>query len=274
MLDPKLLAETSSSVRIGDFEVRLASDDKEVYAAQKLRYKVFYEEMKAEPTTEARVLGIDRDAFDEFCDHLIVINHDSDNLNDAVVGTYRLLRKQQAEKSCGFYTASEFDISPLLTFEGELLELGRSCVHPDFRSRAVIQMLWLGLAAYVFKFDITLMFGCASFPGIDIKKNALALSYLYHNHLTPEEFRPRALDKHYTSMNIVPQNQIDEREAFSQLPPLLKGYLRVGGSIGDGAVIDKPFNTTDVCIVVDTNLANETKYFKHYHKSAQDLFGE
>lgn len=274
MLDPKLLAETSSSVRIGDFEVRLASDDKEVYAAQKLRYRVFYEEMKATPSPEAQVLGIDRDSFDPFCDHLIVINHESSDLNEAVVGTYRLLRKQQAEASCGFYTATEFDISPLLTFEGELLELGRSCVHPDFRSRAVIQMLWLGLAAYVFKFDITLMFGCASFSGTDVAKHAHALSYLYHHHLTPLEFRPKALEKHYSSMNLMPAEQIDEREAFSELPPLLKGYLRVGGTIGDGAVIDKQFNTTDVCIVVDTNLANETKYFKHYHKSAQELFQE
>ncbi len=266
----------TAPLRAGNLEVRLAAGAGEVDAAQALRYRVFYEEMAARPSAEVAALRRDRDRYDAYCDHLLVIDHAPGGGAEQVVGTYRLLRRSVAERHGGFYTETEFDISPLVAFPGEILELGRSCVDTAYRNRATMQLLWRGIAAYVFQHDIKLMFGCASLPGTDPKALALPLSYLFHYHLAPPSLRARALPDRFVDMNMLAPSeidtdaavaQLDARAALAALPPLIKGYLRLGGLVGDGAVVDPQFNTTDVCIIVVTDRVTD-KYFNHYRRTA------
>jgi putative hemolysin len=207
----------------------------------------------------------DMDEFDAVCDHLLVVDHQPDG-SVRVVGTYRLLRDDAMKKIGRFYTASEYDIKRIEEYGSKVLEVGRSCVDPEFRNRSVMQLLWRGIGAYVERFDIELMFGCASFAGTDPAKYAMALAYLHHYHLAPEELRLVALKERYVEMNLLPKDKVDEKEAFSLLPALIKGYLRLGGYVGLGAVIDPEYNTTDVSIVVKTDMVTD-KYFQRYGKS-------
>lgn len=246
--------------------VRLATSEAEIEAAQRLRYRVFYDEMGAKPTEAMAGSGIDSDDFDEVCDHLLVIDRKLGDGPEGVVGTYRLLRRE-SEKFDHFYSASEYDVRPIQSFSGRVLELGRSCVDAAYRTSMTMQMLWRGIAGYVFIHDIDLMFGCASLHGTDPEALAVPLSYLYHNHLAPEEIRPRALDSLWTNMNLLPKDVVSNRRALVSLPPLVKGYLRLGGYVGDGAVIDHQFNTTDVCVIVKTDQITD-KYFRHYDRTA------
>jgi L-ornithine Nalpha-acyltransferase len=232
-------------------EVRLAETEPEVEAAQRLRYRVFYEEMSAIPSPSMRDHRRDFDKFDGFCDHMLVIDRattDEDG-QPAVVGTYRLMRDVDAARAGGFYTAGEFDISPLLSAVPagtRLLELGRSCILKSYRAKPVtMQLLWRGVMAYVARFSIDTMFGCASLPGIDPEALALPLSFLYH---VARRSHVRALPELYVDMNRMPKDAIDTKEALRALPPLVKGYVRAGAGIGDGAVIDRQFGTTDVFI--------------------------
>lgn len=255
------------SIIAGSIEVRLARGNDDIEAAQDLRYRVFYEEMGASPSKEAALLKLDRDAFDATAEHLLVVDH---SLGGSVVGTYRLMRGRISDQKGRFYTSREYDISNLTEIRGEVLELGRSCVDPRFRSRATMSLLWKGIAAYVFAHDIQLMFGCASLPGSDPRAHAAALSYLHHHHRAPEALRPRALPSHHVDMNMLPPFEIDTKQALNNLPPLIKGYLRLGGWVGEGAVIDKQFNTTDVCVIVSMeSLAG--KYFRHYQRTHRDV---
>jgi len=251
------------NIRAGDFELRLAESQAEVEAAQALRFRVFYEEMAAHPTAEMAVVRRDFDDFDEHCDHLLVIDHRHGAGAAGVVGTYRLLRRSAAARAGRFYSADEFDISPLQAHAGEILELGRSCVGADYRSRAVAQLLWRGVADYVLYHNITLMFGCASLPGVDPEQLAIPLSYLYHDHLAPPELRARALPNRHVAMDKLPTDAFDHKAALDSLPPLIKGYLRLGAFVGDGAVVDEQFHTTDVCIVVKTDWVTG-RYYRHY----------
>ncbi len=189
-----------------------------------------------------------------------------------VVGTYRLIRRAAAARLGGFYSAGEFDIARLVAYPGEILELGRSCVDNAYRQRPTMQLLWSGIAAYVFHFDIALMFGCASLPGTDPDALAVPLSYLHHHRLAPLPLRTRALADRYVEMNRLPGTAIDPVRSLARLPPLIKGYLRLGGFVGEGAVIDTDFNTVDVCVVVKTDLVAE-KYSRHYVRQAKDLKG-
>ena len=251
---------------IGDLEIRLAESEAEIAAAQALRYRVFYEEMTATPSPEMAAARRDFDSFDPYCDHLIVIDARKGQGAAGIVATYRLMRRAAAEKRGQFYSIDEYDISAIVAHDGEILELGRSCVDAAYRSKAVMQLLWKGISEYVFHYGIEIMFGCASFPGTDRATHAAALSYLYHRHLAPPEFRPRAVPERYVSMNILPWEEIDERRALAALPPLIKGYLRLGGFVGDGAVIDHQFGTIDVSVIVVTELVSD-KYYKHYART-------
>lgn len=206
-----------------------------------------------------RAEGRDFDRFDAVCDHLLVVDraaHDDEG-QPLVVGTYRLMRDEYAAKAGGFYTATEYDIQPM--FEGmpkgtRYLELGRSCVLKEYRSKAsTMQLLWRGLIVYCSRFSIDVMFGCASFQGTDPQALAMPLSYLYHFSAMKPELRVKALPQLYANMNLVPKDQMDPKEALRGLPPLVKGYLRAGCKIGDGAVIDRQFSTTDVFIFLPLN---------------------
>ena len=255
-------------IELGNLVARLAETDAEIEAAQSLRYRVFYEEMSAIPSDEVKAARRDFDRFDEICDHLLVIDTQRSDLPGGVVGTYRLLRSSVAEQNGGFYSSDEYDISRIAGQDAETLELGRSCVEEEYRNRPTMQLLWQSIAQYVFHYDIATMFGCASMPGTEPDDLALPLSYLYHYHLAPPALRPKALAERYVDMQILPQGDIDQRKALVQLPPLIKGYLRLGGFVGDGAVIDHQFNTTDVSIVVKTDLVTE-KYIKHYERQSR-----
>jgi len=256
----------------GALEVRLARTDIEIQAAQRLRYEVFYEELSAEPAPDVAAERRDFDRYDPFCDHLIVLDHSGPGPG-RVVGVYRLLRRDIAAKAGQFYTQDEFSIRRLLRGGRQILELGRSCVHPDFRNGTVMNLMWRALAHYVAMHDVKIMFGCASFLGADPEKHALALSYLHHNHMAPPQFRPRALRKRYVRMDRLPVGEIDEKAAQQALPPLLRGYLRLGGVIGDGAVIDKAFDTVDVCIVVRTDRLAED-YARRYQRVRERAGGD
>ena len=263
------LAETKArpvDLKIGDLEIRLAESEAEVAAAQSLRYRVFYEEMSASPTPEMATSKRDFDSFDPFCDHLIVIDARKGAGPAGIVATYRLLRRSGAERRGQFYSIDEYDISAIVEHPGEILELGRSCVDTAYRSKAVMQLLWKGISDYVAHFKIEIMFGCASFPGTDPAEHATTLSYLHHRHMAPPEFRPRAVPSRYLSMNMKPMDEIDERRSLAALPPLIKGYLRLGGFVGDGAVIDHQFGTIDVSVIVVTDLVSD-KYYKHYARA-------
>ena len=263
------IEEVVVDIRSGPLQVRLADSDADVDAAQALRYRIFYEKLGAQALPDMALRRRDADRFDALCDHLLVLDHDRGTAADAVVGTYRLLRRETAARFGGFYSAAEFDISSLVHQPGEVLELGRSCVDPAYRQRSAMQLLWAGIAAYVFHYDIVLMFGCASLPGTDADALALPLSYLYHHHLAPPALRPRALADRYVNMCRLKHHEIDSARAMATLPPLIKGYLRLGGFVGDGAVVDMQFNTTDVCILVKTDLVTE-KYSRHYERQSKD----
>jgi putative hemolysin len=238
----------------GALEVRLAETEPEVEAAQRLRYQVFYEEMSAVASPAMREHRRDFDRFDDYCDHVLVVDRATmdDEGQPLVVGTYRLMRETDARRAGGFYTSGEFNISRLLTSDaggGRLLELGRSCVLKAYRAKPItLQLLWRGVMVCVTRFSADTMLGCASLHGTDADALALPLSYLHYYHPMPEAMRVRAHPELYVPMNRLAKDAIDVREALRTLPPLIKGYLRAGAQIGDGAVIDRQFGTTDVFI--------------------------
>jgi L-ornithine Nalpha-acyltransferase len=265
LLGPPISNREIVKVVAGDFEVRLASTQLEIEAAQALRYRIFYDEMQAKPTPEMAAIRRDFDAFDEVCDHLLVLDRRRGEGPESIVGTYRLIRRAAAAQMGRFYSAAEYDIQKMIDYPAEVLELGRSCIAKDARNTATMQMLWRGIALYAYHYDIQVMFGCASFPGTDPSQHAQALSYLYHHHLAPPEIRVRALASRYIKMDMLERDSYDARKAMARVPPLIKGYLRLGGFVGDGAVIDSQFNTTDVFIIVKTELVTE-KYIRHYER--------
>lgn len=256
-------------LRSGTLGVRIATTAAEIDAAQALRYRIFYEEMGAHPDAATQATRRDRDRFDAVADHLLVVDHAIGPGPEGVVGTYRLIRSQAARRAGGFYSADEYDLGAVIAFPGEVMELGRSCVDLAHRNRAVMQLLWRGIAAYVFRHRIGLMFGCASLPGTDPDALATELTYLHAHHLAPPELRPRAVASRFVEMRRMDPAAIAPLRALAALPPLIKGYLRLGGFVGDGAVIDSQFNTVDVAIVVKTDLITD-KYFKHYERTTRE----
>ena len=273
-INDAMLPVSPTSEGPGHLEVRLAESDAEIAAAQALRYRVFYEEMGARPSAAMRRRRADFDDFDPICDHLLVLDGTRAGQGaDRVVGTYRLIRRPVGEAFGRFYTQSEYDIANIRANGGNFMELGRSCVDAAHRNGATMKKLWDGIAAYVFEHQIDLMFGCASLPGTDPGQLAEHLGYLYQNHLAPAVLRPRALPHLYVDMASAPKDGHNPRRVLAELPPLIKGYLRLGGFVGDGAVIDHQFNTTDICVLVKTDLIT-AKYRAHYDRTARGPSGE
>lgn len=263
--DPGAEDDWFPELQAGNLAVRLAGTAADLDAVQALRYRVFYDEMTARPSPEMALRRRDFDRFDAICDHLVVTDVSRDPGADRVVGTYRLLRGQVGRQYGRFYTTDEYEIGCLTHYPGEILELGRSCVDANYRTLPTMQLLWRGIAAYAFHHDVEMMFGCASLPGTDPARLAMQLSYLYHFHLAPPAIRPEALVARRVDMDMMPPKLINPREALMSLPPLIKGYLRLGGFVGDGAVVDHQFDTTDVCVVVKTDLITE-RYHRHYYE--------
>ncbi|WP_413719294.1 GNAT family N-acetyltransferase [Silicimonas sp. MF1-12-2] len=234
-------------------EIRLAESEADRRAAERLRYRVFVEELGGDGPLVDHEERFERDRFDEVYDHLVLVDtrRDADAL-DHVVGVYRLMPGDRAAEIGGFYSEDEYDLSVLKSSGRRLLELGRSCVHQDYRDGLALLLLWNGLGDYVRRNRAEILFGVASFHGTDIDALALPLAHLHHAHLAPPELRVRARDEVFQRMDLVPPERIDRVAAMRAVPSLIKSYLRLGGFVGDGAFVDRVFNTTDVCLVLDT----------------------
>lgn len=232
-------------------DLKMAVCPRDVRGAQRLRYEVFVQELGGAGPLIDHDARLERDVFDDHADQLILIDktRDADSL-DHVVGVYRLLREPHAAAVGGFYSEAEYDLSPLKSSGRRLLELGRSCLHPDYRGGVAMFHLWQGLADYVVEHGIEVLFGVASFHGTDVSKLSQPLAHLHHAHLAPTELRPRA--RVYQPMDLVAKEAIDRPAAMKAIPALIKAYLRLGGRVGDGAFVDHAFNTVDVCLILDT----------------------
>lgn len=234
--------------------VRLAADEADLEAAHRLRYAVFVEELGADGPLVDHAARLERDAFDAHYDHLVLVDGRRDrSARDHVVGVYRLGRGVSGR----FYSEDEFDLGPLRRSGRRLLELGRSCVHPLHRGGLAMHHLWTGVAAYVREHRAEVLFGVASFHGTDPATLAAPLSLLHHDHLAPAPLRVRARSDAFTRMDLVDRSRLDRVAATRAIPALIKGYLRLGGHVGEGAYVDRAFGTTDVCLVMDTALVSE-----------------
>jgi len=258
--------------RIGPLEVRLAQKKGDIRRAQKLRYKVFYKDGHAVADAAAMLAQRDKDSFDKICDHLLVIDHEAAPTlsgKPRVVGTYRMLRQDTAQRAGGFYTENEFDIARLTQRHSQLrfLELGRSCVLPPYRTKRTVELLWHGIWSYVLRHRLDVMIGCASFEGTNPERLALPLSFLHHYAPAPEQWRTAAHSRHRIDMNFIAKEAVDAKAALRDLPPLIKGYLRLGAFVGDGAVVDHQFGTTDVLIVLPVS-AISARYIDHFGANA------
>ena len=274
--------------RMGSLEVRLATRKKEIKKAQALRYKVFYKEMSAIPDAKTKLKRRDIDAYDQICDHLLVLDHNVPSRKypfaqkTKIVGTYRILSQQKAAANGGFYTQGEYDLAPLIAKKAathKFLELGRSCVLKTHRSKRSVELLWQGLWAYICEHKADVIIGCASFEGINPKEHALALSFLHHYAKAPEEWCVKAHDHIHVDMNMMTKEEIDQKRALKALPPLIKGYLRLGAFVGDGAVVDRQFGTTDIFIImpvaqIDKRYRNHFSMSKNQNQAAMEEAGD
>jgi len=252
--------------RLGSLEVRLARNPAEIAAAQEVRYRVFYDELGARQDGFDGIEGRDADRFDDVCDHLLVFDSSLPGPDHRrIVGTYRLLRQEVAADAGGFYSQDEFDLTTLMARHSELrfVELGRSCVLPEYRAKRTIEVLWQGIWSYVSHHRIDVMTGCASFQGADPAIHAQSLSFLGYNCRADSEWDARAVPERYHRMDLVAQDALDLRSALYAVPPLIKGYLRIGARIGDGCVVDHQFDTVDVLIVLPVK-AIDARYINYY----------
>ncbi len=239
-------------------DVRLAVDARDLRAAQRLRYRVFVQELGGDGPLVDHAARLERDAFDDLFDHLILVDRRRDpGALDDVVGVYRVLPGDRLGPAGRFYSEGEYDLTSLRASGRRLLELGRSCVHPDFRGGSAMFHLWNGLAGYVLDRGIEVLFGVASFHGTDAAPLAQPLSWLHHHHLAPQALRVRAIGPERLGMDLLPPGALDRRAAMLGTPALIKAYLRLGGFVGDGAWVDRAFNTTDVCLVMDTQAMSD-----------------
>lgn len=254
------------AIKVRDFEVRLTRNKEERKQVRQLRYQVFCMEEGAGATEEQRALGEEYDAYDRFAEYMAVFHQ------GRVVGTYRIIDRNAAEKMGGFYTETEFNLSKIKKYPGNIAEMSRACVDPAYRENAlVMRLLWAGLGEMIVRRKIGIVFGVASFVGTKPARSAQAISYLYYNHLTPLRLRATVLSENFADgvnpklsrMNILPREFVDEADAKAQMTPLIKGYLRLGATFGRGIFIDAPFNSYDVFVMIETRKMNAT-YQKHF----------
>ncbi len=249
------------------FEIRLARDDRDLRAAQRLRYNVFVDELGGTGAGIDHEQRLESDEFDPHYDHLLLLdtNRSAKDLDD-VVGVYRVLLSDRMPSIGHYYSEGEYDLTALKNSGRKLVELGRSCVHAEYRGGAAMFHLWNGLAEYVLRNEVEILFGVASFHGTDVAALAQPLSYLHHNYLAPPEMRARVVEDHFQTMELIPEADLDRRAAMKETPALIKAYLRFGGFVGEGAYVDHDFNTTDVCLLMDTTRMS-AKHKEFYHRS-------
>lgn len=249
-----------------EFSIKLATSPEERLAAQRLRYRVFVEELGAVTDATSDRLKLERDEFDAYFDHLILQDKTLPDGND-VIGSYRLLRNDVAKGAAGFYSANEFDLGKITASGRKSVELGRSCVDARYRNGMAMHLLWKGVADYVQAYDIEVMFGVASFQKTEPNAIAHALSFLHYKYLSPEDIRVSAYGDGAIGMDILAAEDVDNRRAVMQMPSLIKSYLRLGGTVGSGAYVDSAFNTIDVCLVMDTGRMSQ-KYKAYYERDS------
>lgn len=254
------------AIKVRDYEVRLTRNKEERKQVRQLRYEVFCLEENASATEEQKSLGEEYDAYDTYADYMAVFHENK------IVGTYRIIDRDAAEKMGGFYTEREFNLSKIKNVKGNIAEMSRACVKMEYRENGlVMRLLWAGLCEYVVKRKVSILFGVPSFVGTNPATSAQALSYLYYNCLSPYHLRATVLKENLdpgvnpgmTQMNILPRAFVDEAEARKQMTPLIKGYLRLGATFGRGVFIDKGFGTYDVFVLVQTKNIDKT-YQKHF----------
>ena len=263
------------AIKVRDYEVRMARNREERKQVRQLRYDVFVEEEGAAATEEHHALREEYDSYDRHADYMVVLHA------GRIVGTYRIISRNAAEKMGGFYTENEFDISKIKKARGNIAEMSRACVAREYRENAlVMRMLWAGLGEYVVRHKIAILFGVASWVGKNPVASAQAISYLYYNHLSPLNLRARVLSENFADgvnpkmsrMNILAEVFIDKDMATREMTPLVKGYLRLGASFGRGVFIDAPFNSYDVFVMLQTkNIA--PAYQKHFLGKENALAG-
>ena len=233
------------------FQTQMAVSGEDLTAAQALRYAVFVDELGADGPLVDHVNRLEVDHFDDHSEQLLLLDLERP-VGDQVVGVYRLMDQDAANSAGQFYSQTEYDLDVLTGSGRRLLELGRSCLHPEYRGGAAMLHLWQALARLVQDRDTEILFGVASFHGCDVAALEQPLSILARDHLAPPDLRVRATQ--YQAMNL--NSDINRVEAMKQVPALIKAYLRLGGFVGDGAFVDKAFNTTDVCLVLDVDRMN------------------
>lgn len=252
--------------RIGCLETRFARSDQEVLAAQSLRFDVFYRELGAKADARTRLRKRDKDRYDRHCQHLLVLDTSK---NGQIIGTYRVMSEASARAAGGFYSQSEFNLDGLLEVNHgkKFIELGRSCIAQPYRNRRTMELMWQGLWAHVLEQKIDFLIGCASFSGTDPHAHRDAFRWLDAHALLDQEAecQPRTVD--FVALSDGRNGAFDQPRAFAALPPLLKGYLRVGARVSSHAVIDRQFDTIDVLVVLNVADIAE-RYIAHYGTNA------
>jgi putative hemolysin len=261
------------AIKVRDYEVRLTRSKEERKLVRQLRYEVFVEEDGAVPTEEQKNLREEYDGYDRFAEYMAVFHEGK------IVGTYRIIDRAAAEKSDGFYTETEYNLAKIKKVRGNIAEMSRACVKKEYRDGGlVMRMLWMGLGDYILKRKIVVLFGVASWVGKDPADFAQAISYLYYNHLAPLPLRATVLEDMFAEgvnpklsrMNILPRDFVDAAKARAQMPPLIKGYLRLGATFGKGVFIDAPFNTCDVFVICQTK--NISRIYQKHFTGSENAF--
>ena len=264
-LKPLSTNKIFQEIKFGNFLIKLAEKKSELKKAQALRYSVFYKEQKAKPSIPKKILGLDYDKVDKFADHLIVIDKARAATKNKIVGTYRLIRGDVSANFGGFYTSSEFNLSNILNSynHSQILELGRSCVHKDYRNGTTMNLLWKAIAEYIKLYDIKIILGPASFSGIDVTKFSNELLYLRENFSLPHNLSVESLDNNIYPVYKKIKTNTNNLRTFAKLPPLIKGYLRVGGKVSDSFYVDYNFITIDLCVILKID-SIDNKYKKKF----------
>lgn len=243
-------------IAVNNIKIKMAETAEEKRQIYRLRYKSLildYDKDKQE------IEGFDKDEYDDFCDYIVAIDM---NTNE-VVGTYRLIRKEHAEKVGIFLTEKEFNMDNLKNKNCDILEIGRAVVKEEYRSGLVIGLLWKAVIRYALTLKVKFLFGTASFHGTDPSIYQHSLSSLYYNHLSPPETRTFAREKSRCSLQQLTEIDIDYRQVKKEMPPLVKGYINLWATIGEGAYIDTFFKSIDVFILLEIDRINP-RYLQRY----------
>jgi putative hemolysin len=250
MTQAQLLVSTGAGTATPRYSLLVARDGEEVVAAQRLRHRVFAEEMGA--TLHSPVSGLDVDDFDEYCDHLVV----REDATGEIVGCYRMLPPQRVPEAGMLYSETEFDLRNLAPLRGSLVETGRSCVHPDHRTGAVVSLVWAGIARYMLLSGHNWLAGCASVPLADGGTLAAGVwNTVRDKHFAPPEYQVRPLRPWDPAGVAAPARAV--------LPPLLKGYLRLGAWVCGAPALDGDFGVADLFVLLSLDRVDQ-RYLSYF----------